>query len=192
MSDRGGQNNRRVGYDGDTSKALRDIGFQSGISDEALRWFLNHFSGPTNVGLRRGFPDWYSYPFVFGNLAANASGVQSVTIQNDSAYYLWRLKAAFNLHGQTAPFSEDISAPLYVNIQDTSSSLYLFYQPVPLTTVRGDGLRGGQLPYPRRFAGRSTVTVTVANQDPTNQYDNIAVVFEGWRLLADNPEDATE
>lgn len=162
----------------------RDGTFKVYRSTEELKEFLGGFGGPSNYPneIKGGRPDWYSYNFNVGNLAANTSGSASVTIQNDSPFSLCHVRKSFNLHGQSAPFTANISAPVTVQIQDTSSGLYLFDTPVPLMSVGSDAQNnGGELQHPRPFPSRCTIVVTVANNDGTNQYDNINVTLEGYR-----------
>lgn len=137
---------------------------------------------PQNPGTYYG-QDEYVYAAIFGNMAPAAVVNVNVTVQADSDF-LWMMATCFgNLHGQTPPFTDNTLLPINISIQDSGSGRSLFSQPIPLSSIAGNGKQPFILPLPRKFKSRSNIAIVAQNMDAANTYDNLSLNLIGLKLF---------
>lgn len=143
-------------------------------------------SGP-QIPVGNGTPyigqDFYIYQALFGNLAPLANSVQNIQIQSDSDFEWIEATCYGNLHGATAPFTDNILLPVNITLVDSGSSRQLFSAPIPITTFTGSGKQAFMLPVSRLFKSYSNIQVTAVSFDATNTYDFVSLNFIGRKLF---------
>lgn len=135
-------------------------------------------------------PYWFVYPTPLFNLAAGATGQQTITIEADSRFELLEMTRSGTLHGGSAPFNNDNVVEVALQIVDTGSGTQLIFAGngtvtgVPLDDICGSGQRPYRMPESYMFMEKSTIQLNFTNYSGANQYDNIGVALIGrkfWR-----------
>lgn len=116
--------------------------------------------------LRTAARDYFVYEFEFPSIAAGGSNTQTVTVANDSHFFLAAIAGV--VVDPADEGSEITFPPLTLTIQDSSAGRMLQNRPVHWTTVVGTGQLPAYCPYPRIFEQRTNIGITVNNLDPTD------------------------
>lgn len=138
--------------------------------------------GPNNPrGRAQLTSDFFIYLANFGNMAAAAAVPLQIQTDADSTF-VWVMASVFGfVHGDTAPFTNNIQIPINVLITDGGSSRNLFSAAVPITSFAGDGRQPFILPQPRRFAPHSTINLSAVNNG-ADQYDQVQLSLIGYKV----------
>lgn len=122
----------------------------------------------------------YEYSLVadFGQLAASAQQVATPRIDNSSEFVLTKISGYCDASG--TPTTNPL---LEVTIQDGGSDRPLQNAPTPWVATVGTA----ELPYilsiPLVMVPTSNLNVTVRNFSASTTYDNIKIVFKGYRRV---------
>lgn len=125
--------------------------------------------------------DIFSYGISVASLAPNASVVQQIQIQADSAFE-W----LYTTCGDITSGSQGFLEPVTLQVTDGGSSRSLFDRPLPLANIAGYGQYPHILPVPRRFLPRSTVSLTLNNYDSAITFTNLQVELVGRKIIPEN------
>lgn len=127
--------------------------------------------------------DFFVYDISFLALLSGTSQQGSVAVQADS-----------NFKWTAAAFQADIAAAAYlsgttpipnvtVQVLDTGSGRQLFQDPIPVSSIFGNGQLPFILPVPRIFKARSSIQITAANFDAGVDY-NLRLALIGTKIFA--------
>jgi hypothetical protein len=124
--------------------------------------------------------DYFTYPFFVGSIASGGQIPVSVNVQAQ-AMFEWVKTTCFGfVSGSSEPISSSIIIPVTVQVNDSGSNRNLFFAPVPINTVAGDGREPYILPTSRFFQPLATITVTFTNFSPnTDVYNDVYFVMHG-------------
>ena len=129
--------------------------------------------------------DYFVYTASVADLTAagtgGASAVANVNIQANS-HFEWLMSTVYAYKdGSSTPVAENQLIPITLQIQDGGSSLQLFSQPLPISSIAGVGKLPYYLPMGRIFMEKATVQFFFTNQDSA-QWDNIYFNMHGKKL----------
>lgn len=130
----------------------------------------------------RGNPrDFFAYsPTDFANIAVGTAQTQSFTVQNDSDFLIVALAGE-----EIDPADEGVAlptSPLTIAIQDGGSGRNLQNRPQAYANLVGTGQLPAYMPYPKFIDRASEVSVTIANNDPTQAY-RVRLSFLGFKIF---------
>lgn len=130
-------------------------------------------------------PFTYSTSFSNANLTAGATATNQLPIQSDAPFLIQAQTYTANVAaaGQTASSATYPIAS--VLITDTGSGMQLSNQPVPVTSLFGNGQFPFVLPEPLMLAARTNLQIAVTNNDAAQAY-NLTLNFHGVKLFALN------
>jgi hypothetical protein len=136
--------------------------------------------------------DYFVYPFNAGSVTTTTPIAVTQQIQQNTVFE-WVKSSCYGLiTSPTEPYSDANILPITIQVQDSVSGRNLFYAPLPINTVAGNGKQPYILPTSRFFQAMGTITVTFANISPnTDTYINVYFVMHGvnhWDLTSDSPE----
>lgn len=130
--------------------------------------------------------DFYIYPSFVASLTAGQSASVAVIIQQDAAFEWIETTYSGSKHGVSQPQS-NVVLPISVQVTDSGNGRALFFSPVPIGSVAGDGKQPFILPVSKVFVPLSTVTISFNNFDAADQYDNIYFNLVGRRVYEYGP-----
>lgn len=125
----------------------------------------------------------FSYATGIFTLAAGGSSTQNIQIESNSNFVAIKGMYWCEENGAAAqPTVSTLPAPnLLVELIDTGSNNRLTNTPVPINTLFGTGSRPFVWPVPRVLPANSTLQVVVTNASAATQYNNIQLVFCGFK-----------
>jgi hypothetical protein len=130
--------------------------------------------------------DWYSYPLDFASLTINVPSQQNLQIDAASDFYLTAITFEATLAAGTTALTAAtrIIPGVKLLLTDGGSSRQLMQNPVPLSTIGGDGPWPHRLLYPRLFVRNSTILVQVTPYDASlsTAWNTLRLNFEGFRI----------
>lgn len=126
--------------------------------------------------------DWYSYQAAFAAVANGVPQSTTITIEQDSDFWITSLQQFTATSAATPTESTEILPMILIMVIDSGSGRQLFSSPIPLTSVAGNGQRPHYLRYPRLVRRSSSLQVSVLSYDPTTaSYGFVKVIFEGFK-----------
>lgn len=139
-------------------------------------------STPSPAPRRQYVEDFFVYTIDFEDLAFGTTQQASIQIQADSDFK-WTA-AAYNCNIDQAAYTTGDAPIPNVSLQlvDTGSGRQLFFSPVPIPSVFGNGQLPFILPIPRVFRARSSISMTVSNFDAAVGY-NLSLAFIGTKVF---------
>lgn len=130
--------------------------------------------------------DYFSYPATVLALA-QTNGVATATFQIDAGSdFFWTASTFFAdaTPSLTATLTvATIQVPrVLVQVIDNGSSRNLFFAPLPISLVAGDGNHPHRLIHPRLFKRNSSISVTFTSFDTSATFSRVTFNFEGFRI----------
>lgn len=148
---------------------LLDYNVLSQMSDQQLKELF---------GLR----DFFTQELDFAAVAAGDTPSASFTVQND-ANFLWQMGAfVADISGAAQTDSSRVLPLVSCIIKDQSSGRDLMQNPVPITSLFGDGSLPFILPTPRFFQANTQVTLNLLNFSNATTY-NLKLQFIGTKFF---------
>jgi len=128
--------------------------------------------------------DFYQYVADFGTITTGTTKTANVNIETDAEFIVDKI-TYFGTVGGAAQTKESRVVPLVeISLNDTGSGRNLQNLPVPLDCMAGTAELPFVLPVPRKFKPNATITVTATNISAATDYDNLKVVFSGYKKFA--------
>lgn len=127
--------------------------------------------------------DIYIYQAQFLALIPEQDSTITIDIEADSSF-VW-LKTTYLVNNNVGDLTQEtVPVPdLTVQITDTGSGRNLQQAPVQIETMAGTGRLPFILPIPRTFKPKSTIQVTMTNDQPNggDTYNGISLVMHGYK-----------
>lgn len=140
-------------------------------------------SAPNDVAPRSQFvEDFFVYNVTFQDIAPGDTQQGNIQIQADSVFK-WTA-AAMQADIAAAAYTE-ATRPLplcALQMVDTGSGRQLFFNPLPIETIFGNGGLPFILPVPRIFMARSNISLTLSNFDVAVTY-NVRLQLIGTKVF---------
>ena len=130
----------------------------------------------------KGNCDFFSYVANLAELDAGDSNVDQIQISADSDFYWNATTYQVDIAGAAFTDSTRPIPNITMQITDNGSNRNLFDEPVPIPTIAGTGELPYRLIHPRLFTRSTSFTVSFANYDAAADYDNLYVVFHGFKV----------
>lgn len=131
------------------------------------------------------FLDHYVYVGEVASIAAGATVTLNINVEADSSFILDKLAFMADLAGAAQTDSTRVLPLVAVSIKDTGSGRDLQSQPVPITSIAGNGELPFVLPQPRVFTANSTITLTFRNDSAATTYENLTLSLIGRKVFND-------
>lgn len=125
--------------------------------------------------------DLYSYEFVIGPLAANASQLVSQLVEADSDFEWIATTASARGAGDTLVTPRALN--LKISVEDGGSQRKLMSAATMLMNVAGDGQFPHVLKQSRIFQSKTPILLTVQNIDPVIAYSGIHITMIGRKIF---------
>lgn len=138
---------------------------------------------PLAAGPRVIAEDFFTYNIQFEDLAAGATAVGFIQIEADSDFLIQKLAYFSAVDGSAQTFNTMDIPLVTVLIVDTGSGRQIMNNPVPITSLFGDGRLPYILPTPKLFVKNTRINVTVFNFSTATEYDDIFLNFEGKKIF---------
>lgn len=127
--------------------------------------------------------DFYTYNIQFEDIDAGETQTGFIQIEADSDFLIQKLAYFSNIAGAAQTFNT-IDIPLCtILIVDTGSGRQIMNNPVPVTSMFGDGRLPYILPTPKLFVKNSRINVTLFNFSASTEYDDVWINFEGKKIF---------
>ncbi len=127
--------------------------------------------------------DFYTYNIQFEDIGAGVTQTGFIQIEADSDFLIQKLAYFSNIAGAAQTFNT-IDIPLCtILIVDTGSGRQIMNNPVPVTSMFGDGRLPYILPTPKLFVKNSRINVTLFNFSSSTEYDDVWINFEGKKIF---------
>jgi hypothetical protein len=130
---------------------------------------------------RRNFFDYSTTPIAA--LAAAATTANTIQFDTDSVFIWTKTSYHVDLAG-AAYLNTTIPVPLVnIQIQDTSTTRTLFFQPEPIEVMAGSLGLPFVLPAPQVVMPSASLKFTYTNFSAATAYNNLQIVLHGWKFL---------
>lgn len=132
--------------------------------------------------------DFFGYNTTFLPLAAGATAVNTIAIQNDSDFMVVKVNIFITDNANANPVNPE-NALLLALIKDSGSGRDLMDEPVAVANYFGTAQRPGFLPMPKIIRRASTLSTQMQNLDAVNPF-NVRVSYLGFKIFdfpADTP-----
>lgn len=125
----------------------------------------------------------YSYAITTASIAAAATFNGTIQITTDADFIWCNTTFVANEHGAAVPWSDAIIRPFTLSLNDGGISHGTYNIPMHVDTICGTAKFPYLLPIPYRFAAGASVAVTIVSLDAANQWDNIFLALNGYKLF---------
>lgn len=127
--------------------------------------------------------DHFVYRASVTNLAAGTSATSQIAIDADSDFIWTKTAYAGDIDGSPQTDSTRVIPLTRVAITDSGSGRNLQNQAVPIQSLAGHEGLPLNIVVPRVFTANSNVSVTFSNYSADDNYNNVELLFIGYKKL---------
>lgn len=130
---------------------------------------------------RKYIADHFEYTAYVPQLASGATSTSQIQVEADADFVWVRTLYFADIAGAPQTNDDRVIPLVAASITDTGSGRNLQNRALPLAVMGGHEGLGFNLYIPRVFRANSNIQVTMSNYSAATTYDNIFLVFSGYK-----------